>query len=140
MRLRSLLIASKPDDQDSMSHSSEMVDLLVRVVVGRLVEHLLRLFGQLVLVVQLDPRLQPFNVGLLRAHIAVDQSLLPGLVFGLEVESLLEGAVGTCAHTLRLGEEAGRVRAWLVIQESVWVGRLSSEARRRHEFYRETSR
>ena len=112
-----------------------MVQLLVGVVVGRLEEHLLRLLGQLVLLVQLNPVLQLVDIFLLGAHFTLLNRLLLRFVCSLEVYLRLQVArrIAT-TDSLGLGQVAWRVRAGLVLEERVRVRGLGSEPRRRHKF------
>lgn len=113
-----------------------MVELLVGVVISRLEQHLLRLLGHLVLLVQLDTVLQSLNVALLGAQVAILNRLLFSLVSSLEVNLGLQVASGVVAtHTFRFCQEAWSIRARLVLKESVWMGRLRTKSCRWHQFY-----
>ena len=74
-----------------------MIELLVRVVVGRLEKHLLRLLGQLVLLVQLDAILNQFYITLLLTQFARLDGLLFGLFRGLEIHLCLQISRGVAA-------------------------------------------
>ena len=71
---------------------SEVVELLVGVVIRRLEQHLLRLLGQLVLLVQLDTVLHSLNVALLCAQVTLLNRLLFNLFGSLEVNLGLQVA------------------------------------------------
>ena len=71
--------------RERCSRRSEVVELLIGVDVGSLKEHLLRLLGQLVLLVHLNAILQSFNITLLRTKMTLLNLLLFSLVSSLEV-------------------------------------------------------
>ena len=115
---------------------SEVVELLVGVVIRRLEQHLLRLLGQLVLLVQLDTVLHSLNVALLCAQVTLLNHLLFNLFGSLEVNLGLQVASGVvAAYTFRFRQVAWSVRAGLVLKESVWMSRLRAESGRWHQFY-----
>ena len=116
--------------------ASEVVDFLVSVQVGSLEQHLLSHLGIPVLVLHLDASCQLLGVDLLLAHLAVLYCFPLHLFLLLEVALGLQISVG--AHALEpvgLVDEAWRVRAGLVVQESVWMGWLCAKSCRWHQFY-----
>ena len=113
-----------------------MVDFFVSVQIGGLEEHLLSHLGIPVLVLHLDASCQLLGVDLLLAHLAVLYCFPLHLFLLLEVALGLQISVG--AHALEpvgLVDEAWRVRAGLVVQESVRVGWLRTKSSCWHQFY-----
>ena len=73
---------------------SEMIKFLICIVICRLEQHLLCLFSQLVLLIQLNAIHQVLCIGLLCANLTILNRLLLGLVSRLEVYLCLQVAGG----------------------------------------------
>jgi hypothetical protein len=102
--------------------------LLVGVVETADSEHFSRLLGKGVLVLHLDLGLEALFVPLLGGHPRLGQQVLLVLVLGLVGHLRVQDVAGLRAEATALGQVAGRVRAWLVVDERVRVGWLRSES------------
>ena len=113
-----------------------MVELLVGVKVCSLEEHLLRLTCHQVLILHFNARLEPFDVVLLIAKLALSYRLLLQFILLLEITlSLQIEVLPVAAKAIGLCRKPRRVGAGLVIQESVRVGGFRAETSCRHQFY-----
>ena len=75
-----------------------------------------------------------FGIDLLGSHIRVNDCLFLQLIGGLESYFRLQITVSVLStDALSLGEEAWGVRSRLMLEEGVWVRRLSAESRSRYK-------
>ena len=112
-----------------------MVDFLVSVKVGGLKEHLLRRTGISVLILHLDASVKLLGVDLLGTHFAILYRLPFHLVLLLEIALSLQVPVRAHAlESVRLIDVARSVWTSFMVQESVRMGRFSTETSSGHKF------
>ena len=111
-----------------------MIEFLVGVIISGLEQHLCGRPGELILVVHLDTVCQIFGIDLLGSNIRVNDCLFLQLIGGLEFYFRLQVTVSMLStYAFSLGEEAWGVRSRLMLEEGVWVSRLSAESRGRYK-------
>jgi hypothetical protein len=124
------------ESQRGRASGSKVVEFLVGVKVRGLEEHLLRLTRHQVLILHFNARLEPFDVVLLVAKLALSYRLLLHFILLLEIAlSLQVEVLPVAAKAIGLCRKPWRVGAGLMIQESVRVAGFRAETSCRHQFY-----